>query len=310
MFRQWAGRCCVNGESEGFNRAHYDRLDLLLPIPTSLNLLDSNQDGAGMNSVGVDIMREKKIVLLTGCTGTFGSKFIELYADKYSIVGVARRPPVQHVDTYDYFQADLTENYRGAVDYTLERYGRLDVLINNAASGDIEAALKETRSTSFAYQMQINAVVPFELIRYAFLRFWSRAGRQENQDSNRNVVNMGSILSARHHRLIGGYEGHYNFACYAATKRALSALTKNLSYELERYGVRINLLAPGAFPSEQPTELVCKTCVEIESSTYNGMVATIDFGEVRTLQCECEMGGGRPLELVFSPGSEGREPWM
>lgn len=253
---------------------------------------------------------EKKILLLTGCTGIFGSKFIEMYAGKYAIVGVARTPPAHPFETYDFFQADLTEDYKGAVDYALERYGRIDVLINNAASGNIEAALKETRSTSFAYQMQLNAVVPFELIRYAFLRFWNRAGREDNLDQNRNIINMGSILSARHHRLVGGYEGHYNFACYAATKRALSALTKNLSYELERYGVRINLLAPGAFPSEQPTELVCKTCAEVESSSYNGRVTTIDFGEVRTLQCECELGGGKPLELVLSPESEGRGTWM
>jgi NAD(P)-dependent dehydrogenase (short-subunit alcohol dehydrogenase family) len=182
-------------------------------------------------------------------------------------------------------------------------------LINNAASGDIDSALKPARSISFSDQMQINAVVPFELVRYAFLRFWSSAGRQENLDYNRNVINMGSILSARHHRLVGGYEGHYNFACYAATKRALSALTKNLSYELERYGVRINLLAPGAFPSEQPTELVCRACAEIESSAHNGTVTTIDFGEVRTLQCECELSGGTLLERVLAPEQEGRESW-
>lgn len=254
-------------------------------------------------------MPEKKVVLLTGCTGTFGSKFIEMYAGVYTIVGVARRPPVHRVETYEYFQTDLTEDHESAVDHVLERYGRLDLLINNAASGNIDAALKQTRAVSFADQMRLNAVVPFELIRYAFLRFWSGAGRQDNLDYNRNVINVGSILSARHHRLTGGYEGHYNFACYAATKRALSALTKNLSYELERYGVRCNLLAPGAFPSEQPTELVCRTCMEVDGSSQTGKVTTIDFGEVRTLDCECELGGGKLLEHVYAPDAEGRATW-
>lgn len=254
-------------------------------------------------------MTDKKVVLLTGCTGTFGSKFIELYAHRYSIIGVARTPPALPAKTYDYFQTDLTENYECAVDYTLNRYQRLDVLINNAASSNIDAALKPVRPVSFAYQMHLNAVIPFELIRYAFLRFWSRAGGQENLNRNRNIINVGSLLSARHVRLAGEYEGRYNYACYAATKRALSALTKNLSYELERYGVRVNLLAPGSFPSEQPTELVCEACVEIESSNHNGMVTTIDSREVRTLQCECELAGGRPLELVLAPGAEGGGTW-
>lgn len=255
-------------------------------------------------------MPDKKVVLLTGCTGTFGSKFIELYADKYSIIGVARMPPATPAETFDYFQADLTEDYEGAVDYTLERYGRLDVLINNAASSNVDAALKPVRPVGFAYQMQLNAVTPFELIRYAFSRFWNQAGREENLSRNRNVINMGSLLSARHVRLAGAYEGHYGYACYAATKRALSALTKNLSYELERHGVRINLLAPGSFPSALPTELVCETCVRIESSEHNGTVTTIDAGEVRTLLCECELAGGRPLEFVLAPGSGGGETWI
>jgi hypothetical protein len=49
---------------------------------------------------------EKRVVLLTGCTGTFGPKFVELYADRYSIVSLARTPPRGRVDTYDYFQTD------------------------------------------------------------------------------------------------------------------------------------------------------------------------------------------------------------
>jgi NAD(P)-dependent dehydrogenase (short-subunit alcohol dehydrogenase family) len=254
-------------------------------------------------------MNEKKVLLLTGCTGIFGSKFVELYSDKYLMVGVSRTPPASAERTFDYFQADLAQDHKGVVDYVLDRYGRLDVLVNNAASKDIDASLKPVRHTSFADQIHLNTVVPFELIRYVFSRFWIQAGPLENQRHNRNVINMGSILSARHVRLSGAYEGHYSYACYSATKRALSALTKNLSYELEPYGVRINLLAPSSFPSEQPTELVCRTCAEIENSDHNGTVTTIDYGEVKTLRCECELAGGRPLELVFRPDSEGEPVW-
>ncbi len=252
-------------------------------------------------------MTEKRTLLLTGCTGTFGSKFVEMYADRYSIVGVSRTPPTS-VSGFDYFQADLAANYEAVVDYVLDRYGRLDVLVNNAACKNIDAGLKPNRQSSFADQMQLNAVVPFELVRYVFSRFWSQAGAIENRRHNRNVVNMGSILSARHVRLSGAYAGHYSYACYAATKSALSALTKNLSYELEPHGVRINLLAPGSFPEEQPTELVCRTCVELETSNHNGSVTTIEFGNVRTLRSESELGGGQPLEAVLSLPVESGEP--
>jgi C-7 ketoreductase len=258
--------------------------------------LNSNDDP----SAGKNVMTEKRVLLLTGCTGIFGSKFVEMYADQYSIVGVSRTPPTS-VRAFDYFQGDLAANYEAVVDYALDRYGRLDVLINNAASKNIDAALKAVRQSSFADQMQLNAIVPLELVRYVFSRFWSHAGALENRRQNRNVVNMGSILSARHVRLRGAYEGHYSYACYSATKRALSALTKNLSYELEPHGVRINLLAPGSFPNEQPTELVCRAAAEIEASNQNGTVTTVDFGTVQTFRCECELSGGRPLEMVIAP---------
>src|SRR5258706_10524778 len=104
------------------------------------------------------LMTEKRVLLLTGCTGIFGSKFVEMYADQYLIVGVSRTPPTS-VRAFDYFQADLATNYEAVVDYALDRYGRLDVLINNAASKNIDAALKAVRQSSFAEQMQLNAIV-------------------------------------------------------------------------------------------------------------------------------------------------------
>lgn len=245
-------------------------------------------------------MIKHSVLLLTGCTGRFGTEFVRMYSDRYTIVGVSRTPPETIVPELDYLNVDLVEDPRRAIDYVLERYGRLDVLVNNAACLDVDRALKTGRKVSFADQMQINAIVPFELIRYAFLQFWRQAGRDENETYGRNIVNLGSILNVRQPG--GDFALDYGFACYAATKHALGGLTSYLRDELEPHGVRINLLAPGGFPSEQPTELVCKACAELIASTYNGTVTTIDFGEVRTLQCETEFAGaqltGRRIEAA------------
>lgn len=249
-------------------------------------------------------MSKRPILLLTGCTGTFGSEFARLYADRYRIVGVSRKSPKWLAPGLDHLPLDLAADPRRPVDYVLERYGRLDVLVNAAACADLTPALSSSRQISLADQMLINAVAPFELVRHAFLRFWSRAGRADNLAHGRNVVNLGSILNVRHHRLRGGYAEHYGFACYAATKSALGALSRYLGDELEPHGVRVNLLAPGAFPAEQPTELVCRACAELIDSSRHGTVTTIDFGEVRTLRSEAEFGGGRAMDRFLEPAKD------
>jgi 3-oxoacyl-[acyl-carrier protein] reductase len=116
---------------------------------------------------------------------------------------------------------------RRVVDDVLNRWGRIDVLVNNAGiwtylemgAGD-ERSWRETMAVNLDSLFHFcDAVVPA----------MKAAGRG-------NIVNVGSTAGIR------GEAGHSH---YAATKGAMNAMTKSLAVELAPWGIRVNCVAPG-----------------------------------------------------------------
>jgi NAD(P)-dependent dehydrogenase (short-subunit alcohol dehydrogenase family) len=115
------------------------------------------------------------------------------------------------------------ELVRGAI----ERFGGLDVLVNNAAStarGDLE-------SSSVAFwdrMMAVNLRAPFILMQEALASMRARGGG--------SVVNIGSI---------NAYIGQHNLCAYSVSKGGLMTLTKNAALGLARDHIRVNQLNVG-----------------------------------------------------------------
>jgi NAD(P)-dependent dehydrogenase (short-subunit alcohol dehydrogenase family) len=131
----------------------------------------------------------------------------------------------------------------------LERYGRIDILVNNASTLGLTPLplLADTDSASFAEVVRVNLEAPFILARTVI------GGMLLRRDGV--VVNISSDAAVQ------GYPG---WGAYSATKAGLDALTRVWAAELEGSGVRVYAVDPGdmdtemhraAVPDADPSEL-------------------------------------------------------
>lgn len=125
------------------------------------------------------------------------------------------------------------------VEETLARFGRADVLVNNAGITDVVPAL-EHGLESWQRICDVNLTGLFLCTQ--------RFGRVMVEHGRGSIVNVASILG-----LVGS--GQVTQAAYAATKGAVVNLTRELGAEWARKGVRVNALAPGWFPSEMTDDM-------------------------------------------------------
>ncbi len=110
---------------------------------------------------------------------------------------------------------------------TVERFGRLDILVNNAAILHL-AALEETTLADFERVVAVNQVGTFLGMRTAVGPMRAAGGG--------SIVNVSSV---------DGIVGMNGVAAYAATKFAVRGLTRVGALELGKYGIRVNSLHPG-----------------------------------------------------------------
>lgn len=109
----------------------------------------------------------------------------------------------------------------------IDRFGRLDVVVNNAAMLD-RSNLHTTDAALFRRMLEVNTIAPFALIKAALPRLRETRG---------NVLNIGSV---------NAWSGEPNLLAYSVSKGALMTLTRNLGDTLMREdGVRINQINPG-----------------------------------------------------------------
>jgi NAD(P)-dependent dehydrogenase (short-subunit alcohol dehydrogenase family) len=109
---------------------------------------------------------------------------------------------------------------------TVEAYGRLDLLVNNAAYQQHRADIVEIDDEQWDRTFRTNIYAYFYLARAA-VPYLPRGGA---------IVNVGSIT---------GLEGNKQLLDYAATKGAIHAFTKSLAQHLVDRGIRVNAVAPG-----------------------------------------------------------------
>jgi len=188
-----------------------------------------------------------RVAIVTGASSGLGERFARvLDAVGAKVVLAARR-----VDRLERLAGELSDAHpvacdlsnataaRALVDAALERYGGIDIVVNNAGVDHTEPAVDESLD-DFRHELEVNLVAPFELSRGA-ARAMVDAGRSGS------IVNVASIWG-----LVG--VGQIPDAGYAASKGALVSLTRELAAQWARKGVRVNTLAPGWFRSEMTEE--------------------------------------------------------
>ena len=183
-----------------------------------------------------------KVALVTGASSGLGAAVATLFAQRGATVfGIARDAErmakvFTEVPGGHYASVDITDPAacRDAVEQCVQRFGRLDVLVNNAGFHQMRHTPQVT-DEEWAYDLAVNLSAPFYLCRAAIPHLLDGG----------NIVNVASVA---------GVEGEVYSAGYCSAKHGLVGLTKALAVEYTRERLRVNVVCPGGMLTPQATE--------------------------------------------------------
>ncbi len=203
---------------------------------------------------------EGKVVLITGATGGIGGAIAHAMKSNGATVVVSGRNVAKLNSEFDdgfiKIPADLADDGAGVelVMNTLEKCGRLDVLINNAGI-TMDTLLMRMTDEQFDNVLNTNLRAAFKTCRAAIMPMMKQKfGR---------IINMASIVGC-----VGG-AGQAN---YAASKGGLIAMTKSIAAEVASRGITANAIAPGFIETPMtdvlPDELKKKYLEQIPAGRF------------------------------------------
>ncbi|MHB8276840.1 MAG: SDR family oxidoreductase [Candidatus Humimicrobiaceae bacterium] len=133
-----------------------------------------------------------------------------------------------------FFECDVSkpEKIKELVEFTAERFGRIDVLVNCAGYFPLQRPIDEVSIEDFNDILATNLVAYYAGCKYALPYLRTTKG---------NIVNIGSVL---------GTTGDEGAATYCATKGGINTMTKALAVDEARNGVRVNEVKPGHICNE------------------------------------------------------------
>ena len=130
----------------------------------------------------------------------------------------------------DFVVADVREekDVSHLINRTVERFGRLDVAVNNAGTEGKPGPVIDLSAENYAAMFDTNVLGTLLGLKYE-LRIMQKQG-------SGSIVNISSTMGSR---------GAANFSLYAGSKHAVEGITKSVAIEAAGSGVRVNAVAPG-----------------------------------------------------------------
>lgn len=190
-------------------------------------------------------MADRPVALVTGASRGIGEEIaVALARDGFDVAlaargaealtRVARRCGEQGGRTA-VVPTDVTDEdaVRAMVARTVEEFGALHVLVNNAGGTNFMAPITETRATGFEKVLRLNLTHVFWALQ--------EVGRVMGKQGEGSVVNIASLA---------GLTAAPGQVSYAAAKAGLVSLTKTAAAEWGHLGVRVNAVAPGWVKTE------------------------------------------------------------
>ena len=210
----------------------------------------------------------KPVALVTGASSGIGkATALALVEAGFDVVGTSRNTSrVRPLVGVTFVDLDVTsdESVATAVRGVIERFGRLDVLVNNAGSGAAGAA----EESSVAQDQRVFDINFFGLVRMtkAVLPHMRAAG-------SGRIINISSVL---------GLVPAPFMASYAATKHAIEGYSESVDHEVREYGVRVLLVEPAYTRTDFDTKAIQPDAplaiYAAQRHVFDGVIATAMAG--------------------------------
>ena len=190
---------------------------------------------------------ENKVALITGSTRGIGKSIAKLFAKNNATVIICGRNIESSKKTIEELSTELNinkdnffpleldisnkESIKNAVDIVINKFKKIDILINNAGITS-NVSLLESTDEEFYNMFNINffgvVTLTREVVKYM-------------KDTGGSIINTSSMV---------GTYGARNQSAYASSKFAINGLTKSLAKELGIYNIRVNAVAPGVVETD------------------------------------------------------------
>jgi L-fucose dehydrogenase len=184
----------------------------------------------------MDLQLESKVVLVTGGSKGIGEGIVRTFlAEGARVANVNRSAAEGQTMEVEYaakgqdcffIQGDLsdTEVCRTAIEAAIQKFSRIDVLVNNAGVND--GVSLDAGPDKFVESLRRNLVHYYALVHYA---------REELEKAGGSIINIGSKVSVT---------GQGGTSAYAAAKGGINALTREWAVDFAATGVRVNTVIP------------------------------------------------------------------
>src|SRR5213595_979356 len=172
----------------------------------------------------------KPVALVTGASSGIGkAASLALVEAGFDVIGTSRNASgVTQRDGVTFLELDVTsdESVSAVVRRVIDRFGRLDVLVNNAGTGAAGAA----EESSVAQDQRV-----FDINFFGLIRMTKAVLPHMRARGSGRIINISSVL--------GLVPAPY-MASYAATKHAIEGYSESVDHEVREYGIRVLLVEP------------------------------------------------------------------
>ncbi|MGH9947015.1 MAG: SDR family oxidoreductase [Pyrinomonadaceae bacterium] len=180
-----------------------------------------------------------KVILVTGASTGIGRETVKLFqAKNWKVAATMRRPEeaadLQKIVDVECIRLDVTDidSIKSAIAETLEKFGRIDVVVNNAGYGVI-GPFEATTTEQVDQQIETNVIGLMNVCREIIPYF--------REQKCGHIVNIASV---------GGRMVFPLYSVYHATKWAVEGFSESLQHELEEFNIRVKIIEPGPIKSD------------------------------------------------------------